>query len=78
MSPTPTIVTTNLYSDELTCPSCIAKIEKRLAALDGVEQGTVHFATGRIEVRHDPAVASVDDLVAAVKAAGYAATPRGF
>ena len=48
-----TIRTTNLYSNELTCPSCIAKIETRLAALDGVEKGTVHFSTGRIEIVHD-------------------------
>lgn len=73
-----TLRTTNLYSSELSCPSCIAKIEARLAGLDGVERGTVHFSTGRIEVVHDPDVASVDDLVEAVRAAGYAAAPRGF
>ncbi|QGG94386.1 cation transporter [Actinomarinicola tropica] len=78
MTTTTALRTTNLYSNELSCPSCIAKIETRLAALDGVERGTVHFATGRIEVVHDPDVATVDDLVAAVRAAGYAAAPRGF
>ncbi|MBK5224887.1 MAG: heavy-metal-associated domain-containing protein [Acidimicrobiia bacterium] len=72
------ITTTNLYSDELTCPSCIAKIERRLGALDGVETATVHFGSGRIEVQHDPAVATVADLVEAVQRAGYAAAPRGF
>jgi copper chaperone len=70
--------TTTLYSTELTCPSCIAKIERQLAAVDGVEQGTVHFTTGRIEVVHDPDVATVDDLVAAVRKAGYTAAPRAF
>lgn len=70
--------TTNLYSDELTCPSCIAKIEGRLARLEGVERSTVHFSTGRIEVEYDPEVATVEDLVAAVREAGYAARPRGF
>lgn len=74
----PTIVTTNLYSNELTCPSCIAKIERRLVKLDGVAEGTVHFSTGRIEVRHDPEVATVDDLIAAVAEAGYTAAPRRF
>lgn len=73
-----TLTTTNLYSSELSCPSCIAKIERRLYALSGVEKATVHFSTGRIEVSHDPSQASVDDLVAAVAKAGYAAKARGF
>lgn len=78
MSHTRTTETTNLYSDELSCPSCVGKIERRLSALDGVEQATVHFATGRIEVVHDPSSTPVDELVAAVAAAGYSAAPRAF
>lgn len=73
-----TVRTTNLYSNELSCPSCIAKIETRLHALDGVEQATVHFSTGRIEVVHDLEAAPVESLVEAIRAAGYAAAPRGF
>ena len=72
-----TLRTTTLYSDDLTCPSCIGKIETRLGALGGVERASVHTTTGRIEVVHDPAV-PVADLVAAVAAAGYTAAPRGF
>ncbi len=67
---------TNLYSNELSCPSCVPKIEKRLQALPGVERATVHFSTGRIEVLHDDV--PVDELIAAVAAAGYRAAPRGF
>jgi copper chaperone len=70
--------TTNLYSDELSCPSCIGKIEQRLRRLPGVEAATVHFGSGRIEIRHDPAVTATDHLVAAVRDAGYTAAPRGF
>lgn len=69
---------TVLRSDEFTCPSCIDKIEKKLARVDGVENAKVHFATGRIVVEHDRAKASVDDLVRAVKSAGYTAVPRSF
>ncbi len=69
--------TTTLYSDELTCPSCVPKIEKRLRALAGVERGTVHFGSGRIEVLHAPET-TVDELVDAVRDAGYHAAPRGF
>lgn len=63
-------MTTILRSDEFTCPSCVAKIEKSLAELEGVTAATVHFATGRIEVEHDPAVAGATDLVDRVRRAG--------
>jgi copper chaperone len=72
------ITRTVLRSDEFTCPSCVNKIEKKLSAVTGVEDATVHFNTGRIVVEHDPAGATVDDLVGAVKAAGYKAVPRSF
>ncbi len=64
---------TILRSQELSCPSCVAKIEKALKAVDGVEQATVHFNTGRIEVEHDPATVKADDLVGVVWSLGYVA-----
>lgn len=70
--------TTVLRSDEFTCPSCVSKIEKRLATVPGVQAAKVHFNTGRIEVAHDPAEVPVEVLVAAVKDAGYEARPRTF
>jgi copper chaperone len=70
--------TTNLYSDELSCPSCVGKIEGRLARLAGVERARVHVTTGRIEVEHDDTVVDASALVDAVAAAGYRAAPRGF
>lgn len=70
--------TTNLYSSDLSCPSCIGKIEGRLSRLPGVEHAEVHLGTGRIEVTHDPDEVGTDALVAAVAEAGYQAAPRGF
>ena len=69
---------TILRSQELSCPSCVAKIEKALGALDGVESAKVHFNTGRIEVQHDEGCAPVADLVNAVRSAGYEAKPSAF
>jgi len=69
---------TTLRSQELSCPSCVAKIEKALSAVDGVEMAKVHFNTGRIEIEHDAARASVDDLVKTVRSAGYEAKPAAF
>jgi copper chaperone CopZ len=64
-------VKTILRSQELTCPSCIAKIEKALKAVPGVQEAQVHFNTGRIEVIYDPKTANGDQLVKAVRNAGY-------
>jgi copper chaperone CopZ len=69
---------TLLRSQNLTCPSCVSKIEAALKALDGVEAATVHFATGRIEVRHDPARVETEALVRAVRATGYDAKEAAF
>lgn len=69
---------TTLRANDLNCPSCVAKIEKSLTSLDGVEQAEVHFNTGRIAVMHDPSRASTDALVKAVANAGYTARASAF
>ncbi|WP_099827515.1 heavy-metal-associated domain-containing protein [Oceaniglobus indicus] len=69
---------TLLRSDELSCPSCVPKIEGALRALAGVEKAEVKFASGRIEVEHDPAQTSVDALVQAIARTGYTARPSAF
>ena len=69
---------TILRSSELSCPSCVAKIERGLRALDGVSQAKVHFTTGRIEVEHDADRASAEVLVKTIRDAGYNATVSAF
>lgn len=69
---------TVLRSDELSCPSCVPKVEKALNALPGVEKATVRFNTGKIEVEHDPSQSSVEALVDAVRSTGYEARPSAF
>lgn len=69
---------TTLRSNELSCPSCIAKIEKALKGIDGVEAAKVHFTTGRIEVQHDENRATTNDLIEAVRSAGYEARLSAF
>jgi len=49
----------------------VAKIEKALKSVPGVEDAKVFFNTGRIEVQHDPAIASPDRLVETVQSIGY-------
>lgn len=69
---------TILCSDELSCPSCVPKIEKALGALPGVEKAEVKFSSGKIEIEHDPARASVEALIEAVRGTGYEARPSAF
>lgn len=68
---------TLLRSQELTCPSCVAKIEKALKSVEGVKEAKVLFNTGRIEVEHADA-ARPEELVQAVRAAGYEARVSPF
>lgn len=69
---------TTLRAQDLNCPSCVAKIEKALINLEGVESAEVHFNTGRIAIVHDPQVANSDKLVQAVASAGYVAKASAF
>jgi copper chaperone CopZ len=56
----------------------VAKIEKALKGVAGVEEAKVHFNTGRIVVEHDPGQASTDELIKTVRAAGYEAKVAPF
>ena len=69
---------TILRSKELTCPSCIAKIEKALMKIDGVETAKVFFSTGRIEVEHNSDLVQGKDLEKAIQAIGYVAHVSAF
>lgn len=69
---------TVLRSQELTCPSCITKIEKALTTIHGVEQATVHFNTGRIEVQYDPQQTNAQEFEKAIRAIGYEAHVSAF
>jgi Cu+-exporting ATPase len=58
----------------MTCASCAARIEKRIDALDGVQECSVNFATHEASVAFDPARVRPDSLVDAVEEAGYHAS----
>jgi Cu+-exporting ATPase len=60
----------------MTCASCATRIERRLNRLEGVE-ASVNYATEEAAVTYDPAAVTIDDLVAAVEAAGYRAALPG-
>ncbi len=57
------------------CASCVARIERSLKKVPGVEEAAVNLATNRASVTFDPAQVSPGALIAAVEKAGYGATP---
>lgn len=62
---------TILRSQELSCPSCITKIEKALTGTEGVTFARVHFNSGRIEVEHDTQKVDAQKLVNIIRSLGY-------
>lgn len=62
---------TTLRSNDLSCPSCVAKIESALAKTDGVNDAKVHFNSGRIVVEFDESNIDIDTLRDVVRGIGY-------
>lgn len=69
---------TVLRSNELSCPSCIAKIEKGLHARAGVNEAKVFFNSGRIEVDHDPEAIGAKEVASVVEGLGYPVSIAAF
>lgn len=55
----------------MSCVSCAARIERRLAATEGVDEASVNYATLSATVRFRPDRVSITRLVDEVKSAGY-------
>jgi len=55
----------------MTCSSCAGVIEKTLSKVPGVTSATVNLANNSGTVQFDPSIVGVDELIAAVKGAGY-------
>jgi Cu+-exporting ATPase len=60
----------------MTCASCSAVIEKTLKRVPGVQSANVNLAMETGTVTFDPAVVGIEQLIAAVKNAGYDAMLR--
>ncbi|MDP2087270.1 MAG: heavy metal translocating P-type ATPase [Gemmobacter sp.] len=66
---------TRLALDGMTCASCVARVERALTGLPGVEGATANLADMSVTVRHVGAPDAVADMVAALGRAGYTAEP---
>ncbi|WP_170007465.1 heavy metal translocating P-type ATPase [Bacillus fonticola] len=61
----------------MTCAACATRIEKVLNKVEGVTSATVNLATEKANVEFIPGNTHVDQLIAAVKKAGYDAKTIG-
>ena len=59
-----------LSIDGMTCASCVARVEKALKKVPGVEQANVNLATERAWIQPNAAISS-QDLIQAIQKAGY-------
>ncbi|MHB1017514.1 MAG: cation-translocating P-type ATPase [Coriobacteriia bacterium] len=60
----------------MTCSSCQAVIERTLQRTHGIGSAVVNLANETATVTYDPHTLGVDDIVSAVRNAGYDAVPR--
>src|SRR6266571_751098 len=70
-TPTEPQTTLTIPVTGMTCASCVRRIEKALARVDGVRTADVNLATEQARVVFDPSIASVAQMRAAVEKAGY-------
>ena len=65
-----------LKIDGMTCASCVARVEKSLLKVDGVEVASVNLATEKAQIRTQQSSDElVPHLIAAIEKAGFEASP---
>lgn len=66
-----TLKTTGMH-----CHSCSMLVDMTVSDLEGVQESSTDLASGLTRVTYDPDVVGPDDIIAAVRSAGYDATPE--
>ena len=59
----------------MTCAACSAHVEKAVSRLSGVQSAPVNLMLGSMTVTYNEKAVAESDIIAAVKAAGYGASP---
>ena len=64
---------TTLKTTGMHCRSCSMLVDMTLDDLDGVEESETDYVSGDTKVRFDPEKVSVDEIILAIRSAGYEA-----
>src|ERR671921_1749898 len=60
----------------MTCASCVRRVERTLSKKEGVAEASVNFAAEKASVTYEPDATNPDELIEAVRDAGYGADVR--
>jgi Cu+-exporting ATPase len=60
----------------MTCASCVRRVERTLSEKEGVAEASVNFAAEKASVTYEPAATNPDELIGAIRDAGYGADVR--
>lgn len=60
-----------LQLEDLSCPSCVAKIEKVLKKAPGVEEVEVKFNSSKVDVAFDESKIELADITKLVESIGF-------
>jgi copper chaperone len=55
----------------MSCMGCVNSVKNLVGALPGIDGVDIDLASGRVEVRHDPAQADAAAIRAAIEDGGY-------
>lgn len=72
------VVQVTVPVEGMTCASCVGRVERALAKLDGVEHVAVNLATERATLQLQPAETNAQDIASAIEDAGYRAGRVSF
>ena len=63
--------TLTLTVSGMSCMGCVNSVKNLVGALSGVSAVQVDLASGRVEVTHDPAQATIEAIRASIEGGGY-------
>jgi Cu+-exporting ATPase len=66
----------NIPVTGMTCASCVRRVERTLSKKEGVAKASVNFAAEKASVTYAPAATNPDELIGAIRDAGYDADVR--
>ena len=55
----------------MTCANCATNVERNVRKLDGVQEANVNFASEKVLLTYDPAVARPQEVIDRIHRAGY-------
>ena len=67
----------NFNVTNMSCAACVARVEKAVGSLNGINSVSVNLLQNTMQVDFDEKSVSIDNIISAVENAGYGATKKG-